>query len=223
MSLNDVTPLPLRGNKIGHDPNNPVWYAIPLHHKKRSHFPLKVMARLKDAYFYPKAVLCDLQNHSPTRQRRSERRNILLDILEVMVYHMDDMSFRVGRPLGNTFHYLSLQQIADKLDAPLNRIKRAFKILVRLGYVVTEPSRFQFREGHYKAISAVKKLTPKLFKALGFAWSSIELLRSYYNKKTKPRLSTISYAKPTLSRRPFVPFAVRTFLKKANGLLRPPV
>jgi|GEM_PF-1239078 hypothetical protein len=176
----------LSGNRCGHDPKSPRCAIFPERHKKRPDILEQAKARLHERYFKPDTFFKDLKNPS-CRQKRSERREAIMSVSEVLVQHCDLETLRVGWYAGkllNKFNPLSLIKIAKLAGMQVWRAKRAMRDMVKAGYLFLKRRFKKTEQGDYYGEFSIRTLSIKFFKHLGFSYSTLELKRHWRRKKT---------------------------------------
>jgi len=98
---------------------------------------------------------------------RSERREAVTVVVEVMCKHMDLATMQVGVPTPNGFYNYSFEKIRAETDLGKSRFQRAIKDIKKCtGFDVNQLYK-QDADGSYKGMAAVKKMSMHLFKAIG--------------------------------------------------------
>ena len=146
------------GNFCGHEPKNPRF--IMEHHayydkqkiddlgsKRRPRILYDIVQRIK-AYYKDTDVMPVLHNANSHRrtsdkQRRSESREAVINLLTIMIMNMDLASLRVGQPTldGGFFNY-SVEWLAEKAKLSVSRAKRAMSDLNNSTLIAS----YQYRE-----------------------------------------------------------------------------
>ncbi|HJY22915.1 MAG TPA: hypothetical protein VJ279_08530 [Hanamia sp.] len=111
-------------------------------------------------------MLATIQFHYQTGYRvKSQRREAILRLLQVMVYYMDDATGRVGRLLDNgLYEYYTMKKLAKFAGLKFKRAKRAMKAIVRAGYIkVTRQYKMDEETGKYEGRGSRREFLPKFF------------------------------------------------------------
>ena len=183
--------LERRGNWCGHRPDLPRFFKTPEAHKARP----KVLTWAIDAWsrFYtlPSAYFKELRIHRDSdRQQRTESREALASIAQVLLHYTELASLRVGVPHASEgFRSLTIEFIAKKAGIGLKRAQRAIKLLVRAGYLKMI-ERFDIKEERFIGLAAVKCLTPSFFKACGIKLQLLSSHRILARKRLNKKRST---------------------------------
>ncbi len=158
------------GNRCGHDPAAPRWFAPPPQHAARPKILLQLQERVR-AYFDDPKVLPSLNaaNGSP-RQQRSERREACLDLLGALVHYLDLATLRVGIPQADgSTQGLSLAFLAEKAGLGRRRAERACRDLRRAGLVTVYPRTQSTGDDHYRGLPAIRGVPVALFQVFGLS------------------------------------------------------
>jgi hypothetical protein len=129
-----------------------------------------------------------------TRQQRSEAREALVSISQVLLHYTELASLRVGIPHASEgFRSLTIEFLADKAGIGLKRAQRAINLLVRAGYLKMI-ERFDVKEEQGKerfiGLAAVKCLTPAFFKACNINLQALSAQRALARKRLNKKRST---------------------------------
>jgi len=173
-----------QGNWCGHSPALPRFFKTPDAHKARP----KIITWAIDAWsrFYESPLLyfneIRMYRHSD-RQQRSESREALSSIAQVILHYTELASLRVGVPhVTDGFRSLTIEFIAKKAGIGVKRAQRAIKLLVRAGYMKMI-ERFDFKDDRFIGLAAVKCLTPSFFKACGINLQALSAQRRLARKR----------------------------------------
>lgn len=193
------------GNFCGHNPKLPRF--VMRHHayfakqdiddlgnKRRPQILYDIVERIK-AYYHDTDVIPVLQNanfnrRTSDRQRRSEYREAIVNILSVMVMNMDLASLRVGQPMvtGGFFNY-SVEWLAKKANLSKSRAKRALSDLNDSTLI----SSYQYRElidkekKEYIAHNAARVFDYAFFRMLNIDLQKFSKARKMSHQKHKDK------------------------------------
>lgn len=156
------------GNRCGHDPARPRWFAAPAHHAPHP----RILVRLQEAvrsYFADPAVLPSLNAaNGSARRQRSERREGCLALLGALVHYLDLASLRVGIPRADGgFEGLTLAFLAARAGLGQRRAERASRDLHKAGLVEVHPIAQKTEDDRHRGLPAVRRLPASLFKVFG--------------------------------------------------------
>lgn len=159
------------GNRCGHRPEHPRWFAPPALHARRPGILVKLGEKLKAYYPHPDVLPSLNAANGSSRQQRSERREACVQLLGAVVHYLDLVTLRVGIPgADGLFQGLTLDFLASVSGLGLRRAERAASDLARAGMLTTHPIA-ERHEGGYRGFAAIRTLHPRLFAALGLgAW-----------------------------------------------------
>jgi hypothetical protein len=167
------------GNKCGHFPLQPRLYSSQV---KR---PLPIYRAIQNAneyYWRPNNYLQDLQD---IRKKRSERREGIAAVIQVILDYTDLATLTVGIPTKKEIQYLTLRFIAKKARVNLRRTYRVISCLVKAGYLTIERRCERVGEGLYKGLAAIRKVSAKLFVHLGVEYSILSLTQGWLRKRAE--------------------------------------
>ena len=177
------------GNRCGHNPASPRWFAPPPHHA----IPPRILTKLEEAvraYFANPAVLPSLNAaNGSARQQRSERREACLALLGALVHYLDLVTLRVGIPQADgSFKGLSLEFLAEKAGLGLRRAERACRDLRKAGLVEVYPIAQKTEDDRYKGLPAIRRLPVSLFKVFGLnQWLQHERDKAAHRRRRRRR------------------------------------
>lgn len=175
------------------------------------------------------SVLIALQRSGESqRTRRSESRESITLVLQILLKYVDLESLKVGYKLKNNpnkIHSISIQKIADQADLSLSRTERAIRALREVGLLKT----FRVCESYtdengqlkFRALNCVKTLSPALFTMTGNASQLKKDRKHAYRANTAKRdrfaASTAKFYEEQ-SPRAMVAQAERVYSENANPL-----
>lgn len=182
--------LDRHGNWCGHNPSLPRFFKQPEVHKSRP----KILSWAGEAWrrFYtlPGSYFNEVRIVRPSKRRqRSEAREALSSISQVLLHYTELASLRVGVPHETEgFRSLTVEFLAKKAGIGLKRAQRALDILKRAGYIKLI-ERFDIKDERFIGLAAVKSLTLSFFKASGINLQTLSaqrrLARKRLNKKRR--------------------------------------
>lgn len=183
--------LDRKGNWCGHNPVSPRFFEKPESHKQRPKVIDWAMDAWRRFYSSPSSCFSELRlTRYSGRKQRSESREALASISQVLLHYTELASLRVGVPhITDGFRSLTVKFLADKAGIGLKRALRALALLKRAGYIRLI-ERFDLKEQgdnlQFIGLAAVKCITPAFFKACGInlQWLSAQrrLARKRINK-----------------------------------------
>ena len=184
------TGLNRTGNWCGHCPDLPRFFKEPESHKPRPKILMWAMESLRRFYAKPSSFFPELRLTRPSKRRqRSEAREALASVAQVLLHYTELASLRVGVPHATEgFRSLTIAFIAKKAGIGLKRAQRAIAVLKRGGYLKLI-ERFDTKEGgseeetRYIGLAAVKSLTPSFFKACGIKLQALAAQRCLARKR----------------------------------------
>ncbi len=191
------------GNRCGHDPFRPRWFAAPAHHAA----PPKILIKLQEAvraYFADPAVLPSLNAaNGSARQQRSERREGCLALLGALVHYLDLVTLRVGIPQADgSFKGLTLEFLAERAGLGLRRTERACRDLRKAGLVEVYPIAQQTEAGRYRGQPAIRRLPASLFKVFGLSkWLQHERDKAAHRQRRQRRRQETAASEADVGRR----------------------
>lgn len=164
-SLSDIK---ISRNRCDHHPLYFNAYKPPEEHTRPLQLK-KIQDKISRAILNPKECLKSLQQRvselGEVKQVRSERRHAAGAILQVMLQYMDYSNGRIWYPIKGEWHDLKLTVIAETLKMKIGRVKEAFGLLIKAGYV-TSDRKFKKSKDKRFALPSRKHLTGKFFKEL---------------------------------------------------------
>jgi hypothetical protein len=160
------------GNRCGHDPEAPRWFAPPEEHKPRPGILRKLGEKIRGYYDAPAKTLPSLNlANGKDRQQRSERREGCLGVLGCLVHYLDLLTLRVGIPQEDgSFGGISMERIADLSGMGLRRVERATHDLVAAGIVTVRPIAKEEWPGEFTGLPAIRTISTSLFAAFGLSF-----------------------------------------------------
>jgi len=175
----------LFGNRCGHDPQNLREYHRPEHHKPRP--SILEQAILNAAHYYnsPKKFLKKLSAlHSQNRRKRSERREAITSVLQVLLHYIELISLKVGMNTRTSeLISLDINFIAGKAGIEALRARRAIKDLVKAGYIKLSRQWTRKDDGSFLGLPSIREITLEFFHDLGIDLLRLASVREWKRKK----------------------------------------
>ena len=184
------------GNWCHHNPVMPRFFEKPEEHKARPKVLTWAMEAWHRFYTSPASYFKELRLYRESqRQQRSESREAVASVAQVLLHYTELASLRVGVPhVTNGFRSLTIQFLADKAGIGEKRASRAINVLKRAGYLKMI-ERFDTKEGEpgeapqFIGLAAVKCLTTGFFKACGINLQWLSAQRRLARKRINKRFS----------------------------------
>ena len=166
------------GNWCGHDKENPRYYYGKLAHKKRPMILEKAKAAAQRFYESPNKIMCGLKViRYSNRQIRSESREAIASVIQVLMHYIDLASLRFVMPTSDGSLFCpTMKFIAKSAGIGVKRLSRVIAELKKVGYL-TVCERYKKTGDDYVGLSAVKCVRPQLFYALGISHMDLERQR----------------------------------------------
>src|SRR5262249_6523178 len=120
------------GNRCGHAPDEPRFFTPPDHHKRRPTVLDRAIDKWEEVYWKAKKkFFMKLASfHAYGRQVRSERREAIAAVSQVLLHYLELSTLRVGFYVSNNkFIHLDIEYIANKANLSFSRAKRAITAL----------------------------------------------------------------------------------------------
>lgn len=187
------------GNRCGHDPAKPL-LDLPASINKR--LPKLLQDTIKKVkHFYANPSDFTFLNHEE-RQRRSESREAMVQVLSVLFLHLDLVTMKLVRvdKKGNK-HNVSIAYLHSQTGLSFSRFKRAWLALIDSG-IAKSFKQYDHKKDHgiYKGLPSIKTITPLLFTALNLN-KRLKASRDYASerqRKSQGRKTTAIKAAETL-------------------------
>lgn len=172
------------GNWCGHFPDSPRFFAKPEHHRSRPKILTWASEAWRRFYSSPNSCFKEIRfTRKSTRQQRSESREAVASIAEVILHYTELASLRVGVPHKTEgFTSLGIEFLAKKAGIGLKRAQRAVAVMKRAGYLKLI-ERFEIKGEEFIGLAAVKSLTPSFFKACGVNLQALAAQRRLARKR----------------------------------------
>jgi hypothetical protein len=187
----------ITGNRCGHVPSEPRFFNRPDHHKARPSVLEKAVERLKDVYRQPKKFFKKLGTfHSNNRQKRSERREAVVSVAQVLLHYLELSTLRVGFHAESLeFIALDLEYIAKKAGISVLRARRALADLIRVGYLKVS-RRFDKKEnGSFAGFPSIREISIQFFIDLGIDAKQLIFARDWKRKKQEKAKAKATHKK----------------------------
>ena len=168
-----------------HIPSNPRFYERPQHHKRTYDVLHIACERLKDYYFQPRDNwLPNLEfARDSTRQTRSERREAIAAVGQVMANFVDMASLKVAFFKQQGSYPISVELLAQLAKLSRRRCERALADMKRAGYLAFEYRVKTLPDGSLQPMVAIKKLAKLFFYHLGISFEKLQQVQDYAKKK----------------------------------------
>ena len=173
------------GNKCGHNPLSPRFYERPRRHKPTYDVLQQGIDNLKNYYRKPALWLENLIFARETNhQQRSEAREAIAAVSQVLLNHADLYSLKIVQFLGNCeFGNLSIKTIAKRAGVSYWRCRRAITALKRGRYLEVHSQYFFNSKGKIEHLVAIKRVTLRFFAHLGVDMEKLNRCREHARKK----------------------------------------
>src|SRR5579885_77224 len=188
MILNDRTnqiQAIVTGNRCGHEPDAPRFFSPPDHHKRRPTVLDRAIDKWEEVYRKAKKFLGRLAtSHSGGRQVRSERREAIAAVSQVLLHYLELSTFRVGFYAGfNKFIHLDIEYIAKKANLSFSRAKRAITALAEAGYIKITRQYKKKEDGTFDGEPSIREISIQFFIDLGMDVQKLFFARDWKRKK----------------------------------------
>lgn len=174
------------GNHCGHIPLEPRFFNSPPFHKKRPTILNKAISSLETVYRKSKQFMNKLcTTHPNGRYVRSERREAVIVVSQVLMHYVHLSSLRIGFYTSwDKFKNLTLNTIIQKSGLNESRVKRAIKDLIKAGYLkVTRQYLKDEDENVTQGFPSIREVSPLFFHDLGMDMGKLALARDWKRKK----------------------------------------
>jgi len=179
------------GNRCGHVLNVPRFFNQPDHHKRRPSVLEHAIEQLKNVYSRPKKFFRKLSTFHPhDRQKRSERREAIASVSQVLLHYLELSTLRVGFFADPTkFIPLDLKYIAKQAGLSISRAKRALADLAKAGYLKLTRQFTKKDDGTFKGTPSIREIAVQFFIDLGIDIQKLFFAREWRRKKDEKSLS----------------------------------
>lgn len=202
------------GNRCGHVPNDPRFYQRPEHHKLRPVVLEQSIEKIKDLARKPKKGLKKLARHVNDRQVRSEQRESLVSVTQVLLHFLDLVTLRVGFYSGDTFIPLDLEYIAEKAGIHYLRAKRALERLAEVGYITITRQYDKNEDGTFSGKPSIRTISIQFFMDLGIDMAKFCSTREWKTKQLEKKHAKSDRKKIVAMLKAGMQFGKRPLLKK---------
>jgi hypothetical protein len=194
--LQAVRPIVI-GNHCGHVPNDPRFYHRPENHKRRPAVIEMAISALMSAYGFPKKFLQKLLDLNPSKRRkRSERREAMGSVAQVMLHYIDLTTLRVGfYDASGKFIPLDLKYIAKKAGISVIRAKRAIADLEKAKYAKITRQFNKKEDGTFQGTPSIREVSVQFFIDLGIDIQRLFFAREWKRKKQEKERKKKTYKK----------------------------
>jgi hypothetical protein len=157
------------GNRCGHDPERPRWFAPPEKHKARPKIIQKAIDAIRAYYASPASILPALNAcNESDRQQRSERRESCIALMAVILHYTDLVTLRVGIPQADgSMAGIRMSQLAELAGLNERRAERAIADMKDAGIVTVHRICEKIDDLTYKGYAAIRAVSRKLFDVFG--------------------------------------------------------
>jgi uncharacterized protein YxeA len=174
----------ISGNRCGHMPDAPRFFNPPDHHKQRPAILDRAIDAWEVVYRKAKKFFKKLAtSHNNGRQVRSERREAIASISQVMLHYLELSTLRVGFYVGSKFVHLDQEYMAKKAGLSLSRAKRAIADLEEEGYVKITRQYKKKEDGTFEGEPSIREITVQFFIDLGMDVQKLFFARDHKRKK----------------------------------------
>jgi len=172
------------GNKCGHRPDAPRFFAPPEKHALRPSVLRTSIAKLCGYFSNPKLFpLLNAANDSD-RQQRSERREACVLLMSCILHYMDLVTYRVVIPGENGGMGLTMPYLSTLTGLGERRAERAIRDLKKAGIITVHPICEKLMDGTYKGLAAIRAVSKHFFAALGL----LDWLKHEQRKATERKI-----------------------------------
>jgi hypothetical protein len=188
MILNDRTnqiQAIVSGNRCGHTPDAPRFFCPPESHKRRPPVLDRAIDQWKVVYRKAKKFFRKLATtHTDGRQVRSERREAIAAVSQVLLHYLELSTLKVGFYVGlNKFIHLDIEYIANKANLSFSRAKRAINALAGAGYIKITRQYKKKEDGTFDGEPSIREIAVQFFIDLGMDVQKLFFARDYKRKK----------------------------------------
>jgi len=167
------------GNRCGHDPENPVLDTGVLLHRKAPIILSDIIKKVRAFYAQPETL--PFFNHDD-RQRRTESREAIVQVLTILIKHLDLKTMKVVRMEHGHGLNVELRYLHSQTNLSFSRFKRAWLALIDAGVIKSFKQHEKQESGDYKGLPSIKLLSPLLFGAVGLS-KRLKAARDYLSQK----------------------------------------
>ena len=173
------------GNRCGHSPDAPRFFSPPDHHKRRPPVIDRAIDQWEVVYCKAKKFFRKLAtSHADGRQVRSERREAIAAVSQVLLHYLELSTLKVGFYVGlNKFIHLDIEYIAKKANLSFSRAKRAITALAEAGYIKITRQYKKKEDGTFDGEPSIREIAVQFFIDLGMDVQKLFFARDYKRKK----------------------------------------
>lgn len=218
-------PSSASGNRCGHDPTDPRWFAAPPDHKARPPIVRKLVERIRDFYDDPQKIpslanalfgrkqAADPDDDHTPRQMRSERREACCALLGAIVHYCDlpSLCLSVPQPDG-TLLPIRMDTLAERAELSLRRAERAMRDIVCGGLLTIHPRCELQEDGSYIGRAAIRIVPATLFGLFG-----LEARLEHDRRRVSLKRAQDRGGSPNRTAAARLKIGVRAFLDGATG------
>lgn len=178
------------GNRCGHCVAAPQFFQRATEKKTPPDMIVFAMNALKKYYFKPNQWLQNiLYARQSTRQQRSEAREAIARVSQVIIDHVDLATLQIVKwnPYTETFRPLRISEIADLASISYKRCTRALATLKSSLYLKLQYRTKITEEGEIRALTAIKHISRQFFLDLGISVSKLTTCISHAKKQLYKR------------------------------------
>ena len=173
------------GNRCGHSPDAPRFFSPPESHKRRPAVLDRAIDQWEVVYRKAKKFFKKLAtSHIDGRQVRSERREAIAAVSQVLLHYLELSKLRVGFYVGlNKFIHLDIEYIAKKANLSFSRAKRAITALAEAGYIKITRQYKKKEDGTFNGEPSIREIAVQFFVDLGMDVQKLFFARDWKRKK----------------------------------------
>lgn len=173
------------GNRCGHAPDVPRFFCPPESHKRRPAVLDRAIDQWEVVYRKAKKFFKKLATtHEDGRQVRSERREAIAAVSQVLLHYLELSTLKVGFYVGlNKFIHLDIEYIAKKANLSFSRAKRAITALAEAGYIKITRQYKKKEDGTFDGEPSIREIAVQFFVDLGMDVQKLFFAREYKRKK----------------------------------------
>ena len=173
------------GNRCGHAPDVPRFFCPPVHHKQRPTVLDRAIDKWEEVYWKAKKFFMKLATfHAHGRQVRSERREAIAAVSQVLLHYLELSTLRVGFYVGHDkFIHLDVKYLAKKANLSFSRAKRAITALAKAGYIKITRQYKKKENGAFDGKPSIREVAVQFFIDLGVDVQKLFFARDWKRKK----------------------------------------
>ena len=174
------------GNRCGHAPDAPRFFNPPDNHKRRPTVLDRAIDKWEEVYRKAKKFLQKLATtHANGRQVRSERREAIAVVAQVLLHYLELSTLKVGFYITglNKFINLDIEYIAKKAGLSFSRAKRAITALADAGYIKITRQHKKKEDGTFGGEASIREVSIQFFIDLGMDVQKLFFARDWKRKK----------------------------------------